>query len=67
MHRALSLTFKDPSNVIDDAARKPDADAIEVDDFGNEFEPCPAHDGGHLFINRCGQFVCVHCNPTAWR
>lgn len=36
----------------------------DFDDFGNEYEVCLAHDGGHLFLTACGVTRCVHCQKV---
>lgn len=40
-------------------------DDFDLDDFGNEYEVCLAHDGGHLFLTKCGVTRCVHCQKVA--
>lgn len=39
----------------------------DFDGFGNKYEVCLAHDGGHLFLTQCGVTRCVHCQKVVAR
>lgn len=63
-HRALSTTFEDPGNIIDDAVEAYGGRERYDDEL---FACCPVGEIEHVYEAGCGVVRCVHCKTVVAR